>query len=187
MSKTTPLYETHKRLKGNIVDFHGVLLPVFYSSITDEHNAVRTSVGVFDVSHMGNFVVKYADKQTGIDSLNALLPNDYSKIFPGKMIYSPMCYENGTCVSTACLSTRHVPVRAHGGAIRTDGGPRSTTTSKASTICSRSFWRTPRKPSCQAERSSIQHVPCFRRRTRPSSRTSSHAIPNTSSPPSSAR
>jgi aminomethyltransferase len=104
MSKTTPLYETHKKLKGNIVDFHGVLLPVFYSSITDEHNAVRTSVGVFDVSHMGNFVVKYADKQTGIDSLNALLPNDYSKIFPGKMIYSPMCYENGTCVDDLIVS-----------------------------------------------------------------------------------
>ncbi len=107
MSKVTPLYETHKKLGGNIVDFHGVLLPVFYSSIQDEHTAVRTSVGVFDVSHMGNFVVKYADKQTAIDSLNYLLPNDYSKIFPGKMIYSPMCYENGTCVDdliVGCLS-----------------------------------------------------------------------------------
>ena len=93
--RKTPLYELHKKINGNIVDFHGVYLPVFYSTIQDEHNAVRNSVGIFDVSHMGNILVKFKDKATALKNLNYLLPNDYSKIFPGKIIYSPMLYENG--------------------------------------------------------------------------------------------
>lgn len=94
----TALYEVHKGLKGNIIDFHGVLLPVFYSSIQEEHNGVRTNLGLFDVSHMGNIIVDFPDKESAISGLNNLLANDFSKIFPGKIIYSTMLYENGTVV-----------------------------------------------------------------------------------------
>ncbi|MBP7553120.1 MAG: glycine cleavage system aminomethyltransferase GcvT [Spirochaetes bacterium] len=93
--KKTPLYETHKKLNGNIVDFHGVYLPVFYSSIQEEHEAVRKGVGIFDVSHMGNVIVKFDNKEDAVNKLNYLLPNDYSKIRPGKIIYSTMLNNNG--------------------------------------------------------------------------------------------
>jgi len=51
----TSLYDEHVRLDANIVDFHGFELPIWYSSITEEHIATRTSAGLFDVSHMGSF------------------------------------------------------------------------------------------------------------------------------------
>ena len=93
--KKTPLYETHKKLNGNIVDFHGVYLPVFYSSIQEEHEAVRNGVGIFDVSHMGNIILKFQSRDDAVKSLNYLLPNDYSNIKPGKIIYSTMLNDRG--------------------------------------------------------------------------------------------
>ncbi|MCG8570820.1 MAG: glycine cleavage system aminomethyltransferase GcvT [Spirochaetes bacterium] len=96
--KKTSLYEKHKELNGNIIDFHGVLLPVFYSSIQEEHNNVRTNLGVFDVSHMGNFIMEFPDQQTAIDTLNYFFANSFTKIEPGKIVYTLMLYENGTVV-----------------------------------------------------------------------------------------
>ncbi|HOV14978.1 MAG TPA: glycine cleavage system aminomethyltransferase GcvT, partial [Spirochaetota bacterium] len=55
--KKTCLYDLHKKLQGSIIDFHGVYLPVFYTSIQEEHQAERTNMGIFDVSHMGNVYV----------------------------------------------------------------------------------------------------------------------------------
>ncbi|GAA2721338.1 glycine cleavage system aminomethyltransferase GcvT [Actinocorallia aurantiaca] len=55
--KTTPLYELHKELGGNLVDFAGYLMPLRYGSETAEHQAVRTSAGIFDISHMGEIFV----------------------------------------------------------------------------------------------------------------------------------
>ncbi len=115
--KKTPLYEVHKELKGNIVDFHGVLLPVLYSSIQEEHHAVRTNIGIFDVSHMGNIEFTFKDRQHGLDYFNRLLANDYSRIVPGKVIYSTLLYDNGTVVDdlmVGCISdTRyHVVVNS---------------------------------------------------------------------------
>lgn len=55
--KKTPLYDTHVKLNGKMVDFGGWALPVQYSSIIDEHRAVRERVGLFDVSHMGEVMV----------------------------------------------------------------------------------------------------------------------------------
>lgn len=101
MEKTilkTPLYDIHNELGGNVIDFHGVYLPVVYSSIQDEHNAVRTGAGIFDVSHMGNIILKFKTPESAQEKLNTLMANDLSKIFPGKMIYSTMLYENGTVV-----------------------------------------------------------------------------------------
>lgn len=91
----TALFDEHKKLDGNIIDFHGVYLPVFYTSIQEEHQAVRTNIGVFDVSHMGNIFVTFPSREVAIERLNWLLPNDYAKIVPGKIIYSPMLNEDG--------------------------------------------------------------------------------------------
>ncbi len=54
----TPLFEAHRALNGKLVDFSGWNMPVQYSGILQEHNAVRTGVGIFDVSHMGEIEVR---------------------------------------------------------------------------------------------------------------------------------
>ena len=91
-SKKTPLFEEHKKNNGRIVEFAGYSLPISYSSINQEHNTVREKVGVFDVSHMGEFII------SGSDSLNFLqkvTTNDLSKLQFGQAQYSLMCNENG--------------------------------------------------------------------------------------------
>ena len=91
-SKKTPLYEEHKKNDGRIVEFAGYSLPISYSSINQEHNTVREKVGVFDVSHMGEFII------SGSDSLNFLqkvTTNDLRKLRFGQAQYSLMCNENG--------------------------------------------------------------------------------------------
>lgn len=91
-SKKTPLYEEHKKNHGSIVEFAGYSLPISYSSINQEHNTVREKVGVFDVSHMGEFII------SGSDSLNFLqkvTTNDLRKLRFGQAQYSLMCNENG--------------------------------------------------------------------------------------------
>jgi aminomethyltransferase len=93
--KRTPLYEVYKEYGGKTIDFGGWELPVQFSSIKEEHEAVRTKAGLFDVSHMGEVEVK------GPDSLNYLqkmLTNDISKIKNGSAQYTAMCYENGGTV-----------------------------------------------------------------------------------------
>ena len=93
--KRTPLFEVYKEYGGKTIDFGGWELPVQFSSIKEEHEAVRTRAGLFDVSHMGEVEVK------GTDSLNYLqkmLTNDISKIKNGGAQYTAMCYENGGTV-----------------------------------------------------------------------------------------
>ena len=93
--KRTPLFEVYKEYGGKTIDFGGWELPVQFSSIKEEHEAVRTRAGLFDVSHMGEVIV------TGPDSLNYLqkmLTNDISKIKNGGAQYNAMCYENGGTV-----------------------------------------------------------------------------------------
>ncbi len=95
MSKRTPFYELHKTLGAKIVDFAGYEMPVQYSSIIEEHIAVRTAVGVFDVSHMGEFEVRGKD---ALAFLQKVTVNDVSKLWIGKVQYSAMCYEDGGIV-----------------------------------------------------------------------------------------
>ena len=63
----TPLYEKHKALKGNMVLFGGYLLPTHYTSINHEHQVVRSKAGLFDVSHMGEFIVSGSDAASSIN------------------------------------------------------------------------------------------------------------------------
>ena len=96
MDKKTPLYDTHVKYGGKIVEFGGFLLPVQYGSgVKAEHMAVRTQCGLFDVSHMGEVLVQ---GEKAKDFLNMLLTNDYTDLKPGFARYSPMCNENGGTV-----------------------------------------------------------------------------------------
>ena len=95
MSKQTAFYDLHKAYNAKIVDFAGFEMPVQYEGIIAEHMAVRNSVGVFDVSHMGEFFVKGKDALAFIQKCTT---NDASKLSPGKIQYSAMCYEDGGVV-----------------------------------------------------------------------------------------
>jgi len=91
----TALYETHLALNGKIVEFGGWLLPIQYSSILEEHRAVRERAGLFDVSHMGEIDVRGVE---ALDYLNHLVTNDVSRMAVNQVQYSPMCYPSGGTV-----------------------------------------------------------------------------------------
>ncbi|MCQ2567294.1 MAG: glycine cleavage system aminomethyltransferase GcvT [Mogibacterium sp.] len=106
MDKKTPLYDTHVKYGGRIVEFGGFLLPVQYESgIKKEHMAVRTQAGLFDVSHMGEILVK---GEKAVDFLNLVLTNDYTDLKPGFARYSPMCNENGGTVDDLIVYMKDV-------------------------------------------------------------------------------
>jgi aminomethyltransferase len=90
--KRTPLYERHKALGGRMVEFGGWEMPVQYSSILEEHQAVRTNAGLFDVSHMGEFKVEGAG---ALAFLQYLVPNDVSKLAIGQALYTQLILPNG--------------------------------------------------------------------------------------------
>ncbi len=94
--KRTVLIDEHKALNARLVDFAGFEMPIQYESIIKEHNAVRANLGVFDVSHMGEFLVSGEDS---LKFLNYLIPNDIKKIEqPGKGLYTQLCNESGGTV-----------------------------------------------------------------------------------------
>jgi aminomethyltransferase len=90
MEKTTPFTELHQSLGAKMLPFAGYLMPIEYSGIKDEHMAVRTSVGVFDVSHMGEIWVKGKD---ALAFLQRVTSNDVAKLKVGQAQYS--CFPNG--------------------------------------------------------------------------------------------
>ena len=83
--KRTPLYERHRAAGAKFVDFGGWEMPVQYSSILDEHKAVRTAVGLFDVSHMGEIEIR---GPRALEVVQRLTTNDASKleISPGTIL-----------------------------------------------------------------------------------------------------
>ncbi|MGE3609645.1 MAG: glycine cleavage system aminomethyltransferase GcvT [Bacteriovoracaceae bacterium] len=91
----THLYDEHVKLGAKIVPFAGWDMPVQYTSVKDEVLAVRNNVGVFDVSHMGEFFVEGQDAEKFVDQL---VTNDIANAPMGKAIYSPLCRENGTVI-----------------------------------------------------------------------------------------
>jgi len=88
--KTTPLTEKHIALGAKMMEFAGYNMPISYNGISEEHKAVRTSVGVFDVSHMGEFIVRGAQ---ALDLIQKVTSNDASKLQAGEAQYS--CLPNG--------------------------------------------------------------------------------------------
>lgn len=93
--KRTTFFNIHKNLGAKLVEFAGFEMPIQYSSIIAEHKAVRYSVGVFDVSHMGEVFVK---GEKALDFVQHITVNDASKLFSGRVQYSAMCYDDGGIV-----------------------------------------------------------------------------------------
>ena len=90
--KRTPLYAAHQRLGGKLIEFGGWEMPVQYTSITDEHLAVRKAAGMFDISHMGEVMVSGPGAEA---FLNQTLTNDLRKLAAGQGQYTLMCNERG--------------------------------------------------------------------------------------------
>ena len=94
-NKRTCLYDKHVDLGALISPFGGFDMPIQYSDIIDEHQAVRQHCGVFDVSHMGEVTVKGKDAERYV---NHIFTNDVSQMEPGKILYGMMCYDDGGVV-----------------------------------------------------------------------------------------
>ncbi len=93
--KNTALTHIHEKLGAKMVPFAGYNMPVSYTGINDEHETVRTKLGVFDVSHMGEFILKGPG---ALELIQRVTSNDASKLFDGKVQYSCLPNENGGIV-----------------------------------------------------------------------------------------
>lgn len=91
----TPLYPIYQNYNAKIIDFHGWALPVQFTSILQEHRAVRNQVGLFDVSHMGEILIQGPDS---LSFLDYALTNQIAGLQPGYIRYSPLCNESGGIV-----------------------------------------------------------------------------------------
>ena len=90
--KTTPLYQEHLRRGAKLIPFGGWLMPVQYTSIVDEHQTVRKNLGVFDISHMGQFI---ASGENAREWLNRMLTNNVERLEVGQGQYTFLLNENG--------------------------------------------------------------------------------------------
>jgi aminomethyltransferase len=102
--KTVPLHEVHVQLGAKIVPFAGFEMPVRYSTDMEEHHAVRNRVGIFDVSHMGEFRVK---GPKALDLIQKVSANDASKLFDGKVQYSYLPNADGGVVDDLLVYKYH--------------------------------------------------------------------------------
>ncbi len=93
--KSTPFTHLHQALGAKMAEFAGYNMPISYTGINDEHHAVRNNVGVFDVSHMGEFILK---GEHALDLIQRLGSNDSSKLTNGQAQYSALVNENGGIV-----------------------------------------------------------------------------------------
>lgn len=93
--KKTRLYSTHEKLNAKMFEFEGWEMPLEYIGATREHDYVRRSAGLFDVSHMGEIEVKGKD---AFNFIQYLITNDITNLKKEEIIYSPMCYEDGMTV-----------------------------------------------------------------------------------------
>ena len=98
--RTTALNARHRAHKAKMVDFGGWDMPVEYGGLISEHMAVRTAVGLFDVSHMGDIQLRGPGS---LAAVQRLLMNDASKLQVGQAHYSAMLYDNGTFVDDVVL------------------------------------------------------------------------------------
>lgn len=93
--KRTPLYEKHMSLGAKMIEFGGWMMPLQYVGILMEHEAVRLRAGLFDVSHMGEIVIR---GRGATEFLQRLITNDISGMRESGVLYSPMCYPSGGTV-----------------------------------------------------------------------------------------
>ncbi|MBE1553765.1 glycine cleavage system aminomethyltransferase GcvT [Sporosarcina limicola] len=101
--KRTVLFDSYAAFGGKTIDFGGWELPVQFSSIKAEHEAVRTKAGLFDVSHMGEVVVS---GEGALSFLQKIVTNDVSKLKDGQAQYTAMCYQDGGTVDDLLIYKR---------------------------------------------------------------------------------
>jgi aminomethyltransferase len=92
MPRRTPIYEAHRALGARMVDFAGWEMPVQYTSVIAEHEAVRNAAGLFDVSHMGEVEFRGAG---ALASANALITNDLARVADGQAVYAGLLNDTG--------------------------------------------------------------------------------------------
>lgn len=90
--RKTPIYPLYERFQARVIDFHGWALPVQFTGIMKEHEAVRRRAGLFDVSHMGQVMVEGEQAET---FLQRMLTNDLTRLEINRVMYSAMCNEEG--------------------------------------------------------------------------------------------
>ena len=95
MARRTPLNEAHRKLGARMVDFVGWDMPVQYTSVIGEHEAVRTAVGLFDVSHMGEIEFRGPG---ALETANRLISNDLARCADGQAVYAGLLNDQGTFV-----------------------------------------------------------------------------------------
>ena len=88
----TPLYNNHEEMGAKLIPFSGFLMPLQYSGIIEEHKHVRTKVGLFDVSHMGEFIIKGENAKRFLQKVTT---NDIESLKVGKAQYTAICNEDG--------------------------------------------------------------------------------------------
>ncbi|MDE5412273.1 MAG: glycine cleavage system aminomethyltransferase GcvT [Bacillaceae bacterium] len=102
--KRTPLFDLYKEHGAKTIDFGGWDLPVQFSSIKEEHEAVRTKAGLFDVSHMGEIEVK---GEKALEFLQLVMTNDLANMEAGQAKYTLMCYEDGGTIDDLLVYKRN--------------------------------------------------------------------------------
>ena len=90
--RKTALHERHRALGAKMTDFHGWDMPLYYTSILEEHKAVRQTLGLFDISHMGQVLISGAG---ALATLNNLMVSDISQVGEGRACYTLMLSETG--------------------------------------------------------------------------------------------
>ena len=103
MAKRTPLYDVHVQSGARMVEFAGWDMPVQYAGLLDEHEAVRTRAGLFDVSHMGEVVFR---GPKALEALNRIFTNDLAQVADGQAQYGCLCRENGGIVDDVVVYRR---------------------------------------------------------------------------------
>ena len=106
--KNTPFTQKHIALGAKMAEFAGYNMPISYSGINDEHAAVRTNAGIFDVSHMGEFILKGPH---ALDLIQRVTTNDASKLTPGKAQYSCLPNDKGGIVDDLLIYGRANRIR----------------------------------------------------------------------------
>src|SRR5688572_13366694 len=103
--RRTPLHEAHRAAGGKMVAFAGWDMPVQYTGIMDEHKAVRSAAGVFDVSHMGEVIFR---GPRAAEAVQRVVTNAVGKLVDGAAMYTVMCYPDGGIVDD-CIVYRRGP------------------------------------------------------------------------------
>ena len=103
MALRTPLYESHVKSGARLVEFAGWEMPVQYTGVLAEHEAVRTRAGLFDVSHMGEVVFRGPG---ALEALSRLFTNDLSRVADGQAQYGCLCRDGGGIVDDVVVYRR---------------------------------------------------------------------------------